>query len=76
MVTIIIIMAILFLLYLLSVMGRRNHPGLAKLRGWSYAHRGLHDEKRPGPPWRTATASNWTSTCLPTAIWQSCTMPR
>ena len=47
MVTIIIIMAILFLLYLLSVMGRRNHPGLAKLRGWSYAHRGLHDEKRP-----------------------------
>ena len=30
-----------------SVMGRQNHPGLQALRGWGYAHRGLH---RPGVP--------------------------
>lgn len=42
-----IIVAILCLLYLLAVMGRRNHPGLERLRGWKYAHRGLHDDKRP-----------------------------
>lgn len=30
-----------------AVMGRREHPGLAKLRGWNYAHRGLHDEHLP-----------------------------
>lgn len=34
-------------LYLLSLRGRRNHPGLERLRGWSYAHRGLHDEEKP-----------------------------
>lgn len=28
--------------YLLSLMGRTGHKGLASLRGWSYAHRGLH----------------------------------
>ena len=27
--------------------GRTGHPGLAELRGWSYAHRGLHDAQRP-----------------------------
>ena len=37
----------LFLLYILMVMGRSGNPGLKKLRGWSYAHRGLHDESRP-----------------------------
>ena len=37
----------LFILYLLSVNGRRGHPELSKLRGWNYAHRGLH---RPGCP--------------------------
>lgn len=41
------VIAGLCLLYLLSLMGRRGHPGLEKLRGWSYAHRGLHDAARP-----------------------------
>ena len=50
MITVLIILAILlvlFLLYVLSLMGRKNHPEMDKLRGWSYAHRGLHDERRP-----------------------------
>ena len=38
---------ILFLLYLLCLRGRKNHPGLEKLRGWNYAHRGLHDASKP-----------------------------
>ncbi len=33
--------------YLLALRGRRNHPGLADLRGWYYAHRGLHDAALP-----------------------------
>ena len=37
----------LFLLYVLAVRGKKGHPGLEKLRGWNYAHRGLHDETRP-----------------------------
>ena len=37
----------LFILYLLSVNGRRGHPELSKLHGWNYAHRGLHG---PGCP--------------------------
>ena len=41
------ILLVLFLLYVLSLMGRKNHPGLEKLRNWNYAHRGLHDERRP-----------------------------
>lgn len=41
-------LAVIFLfLYFLAVQGRRDHPGLQDLRGWSYAHRGLHDETRP-----------------------------
>lgn len=47
MVIALIVIAGLCLLYLLSLMGRRNHPGLEKLRGWSYAHRGLHGDGRP-----------------------------
>lgn len=47
MTAILIILVLICLLYLLSVRGRRNHPGLEALRGWSYAHRGLHDGKRP-----------------------------
>ena len=35
----------LFLLYFLMVMGRRKHPGLQKLQGWAYAHRGLHNKE-------------------------------
>ena len=38
---------ILSILYVLSVRGRTNHPGLTELRGWSYAHRGLHNAERP-----------------------------
>jgi len=28
--------------YLLALKGRTGHPGLGELRGWNYAHRGLH----------------------------------
>lgn len=34
-------------LYLLALRGRRGHRGFAALTGWSYAHRGLHDEALP-----------------------------
>lgn len=33
--------------YLLAIGGRRDHPALPKLRGWKFAHRGLHNENRP-----------------------------
>lgn len=38
---------VLLTLYLLSLRGRSGHPGVEKLRGWSYTHRGLHS---PGVP--------------------------
>ena len=38
---------VLLILYLLALRGRTGHPGLSKLRGWNYAHRGLHS---PGIP--------------------------
>lgn len=41
------IILILLLLYLLSLRGRRKHPGLQQFKGWYYAHRGLHNEDRP-----------------------------
>ena len=41
------ILAALFLFYVLSVSGRKGHPGWADLKGWNYAHRGLH---KPGVP--------------------------
>lgn len=47
MVIVIIILALICLLYLLSTMGRRNHPALERFRGWSYAHRGLHGNGCP-----------------------------
>lgn len=34
-------------LYVLSTQGRTGHPGLESLKGWKYAHRGLHDETLP-----------------------------
>lgn len=34
-------------LYVLSTQGRTGHPGLSRLQGWKYAHRGLHDAERP-----------------------------
>ena len=37
----------IFLLYILSLRCRKGHPGLKALRGWSYAHRGLHNSTRP-----------------------------
>ena len=39
--------AVLFSAYVLSLQGRTGHPGLAALKGWKYAHRGLHDEVLP-----------------------------
>ena len=47
MLTVIIILAALILLYLLSLSGRTNHPGLKALQGFYYAHRGLHGDGRP-----------------------------
>ena len=41
------VLVFLGLLFVLSTMGRRNHPGMQQLRGWKYAHRGLHNETRP-----------------------------
>ena len=40
-------LAVLVILYLLALRGRTGHPGLSRLRGWNYAHRGLHG---PGVP--------------------------
>ena len=37
----------LFLLYILILRCRKGHPGLAALRGWNYAHRGLHGQGKP-----------------------------
>ncbi len=42
-----LILAVLAVAYLLAIRGRRNHPGVDDLKGWSYAHRGLHGEGRP-----------------------------
>ena len=44
---ILIIAVVLAALYVLSTQGRTGHPGLEALRGWKYAHRGLHDEHLP-----------------------------
>ena len=41
------ILILVFILYTLSVMGRRGHKNLSELRKWKYAHRGLHDDKLP-----------------------------
>lgn len=45
--TILYILLLLAVLYLLSMMGRTGHPDLPKLRGWKYAHRGLHGNGVP-----------------------------
>ena len=47
MIAILIIAILVILAFLLSLMGRINHPGFAKLTGWAYAHRGLHGENAP-----------------------------
>ena len=43
----IIVLLILAAAFLLSLTGRTGHKGLAALRGWAYAHRGLHGENVP-----------------------------
>jgi len=42
--TAVIVILALFALYLLAIRCRSGHPGLADLRGWDYAHRGLHNK--------------------------------
>lgn len=42
-----IIFVIVSVLYVLALRGRSGHPGLAELRKWNYAHRGLHNASRP-----------------------------
>ena len=41
------VLLILALLYVLAVQCRRGHKGLEALRGWNYAHRGLHGNGVP-----------------------------
>ena len=41
------VILLLCVLYLLAIRGRKSHPGLKDLRGWSYAHRGLHGNGVP-----------------------------
>lgn len=47
MVALLVIVLVLALLWVLAVRGRRTHPGMKDLRGWSYAHRGLHGNGVP-----------------------------
>ncbi len=43
----ILVFLLLAALAVLATVGRRNHPGIAALRGWKYAHRGLHGDGVP-----------------------------
>ena len=43
----ILLILILIAIYLLMLRGRSGHSKLNALRGWSYAHRGLHDDTFP-----------------------------
>jgi len=47
MMIVLIILLVLAALFLLAMSGRTGHKGLAALRGWSYAHRGLHGNGVP-----------------------------
>jgi len=42
--TILVILLVLLLCYGLMLRGVANAPGLEKLQGWAYAHRGLHNK--------------------------------
>lgn len=44
---IILLLISLFCIYLFCIGGRTGHAGLEALKGWRYAHRGLHDDKLP-----------------------------
>ena len=41
------LLIVLILLYIFALRCRKGHPGLEALKGWSYAHRGLHSEGVP-----------------------------
>lgn len=47
MITLLIILVVVAALYVLSTMCRKGHKGLDALRGWAYAHRGLHGNGVP-----------------------------
>ena len=47
MTVLLVVLLVLAAAYVLSLSGRRGHPGLQALRGWRYAHRGLHDQDCP-----------------------------
>lgn len=47
MIPVTVILLLLIAAYIGAVDGRRNHPGLKDLRGWNYAHRGLHTSGCP-----------------------------
>jgi len=47
MIYILLFILLVILLYVLSTYCRRPRAGLSKLRGWAYAHRGLHGDGAP-----------------------------
>ena len=66
----ILLIIILMILHLLCLRGRKNQPGMETLRGWFYAHRGLHDDEKPENSlaasrllWTRAMALNSMSIC-------------
>lgn len=44
---VITVLLLALILYLLSTVCRKGHPGLKALQGWAYAHRGLHGNGVP-----------------------------
>ena len=41
------LLAVFIIAYTFLVRAKKGHPGIQALMGWSYAHRGLHDETKP-----------------------------